>query len=103
MLQLTVVSIFLIRPFATVLLFRNEDITTDAAVYYHLLFLVDVNPVVVNIGFPCTYTGLQWALLLFAIEVSCIPCLIHHLFLNISIFRDSNIDYIRSKMSESRF
>ena len=23
---------FLIRPFATVLLFRNEDITTDAAV-----------------------------------------------------------------------
>ena len=71
--------------------------------YYHLLFLVDVNPVVVNIGFPCTYTGLQWAMLLFAVEVSCIPCLIHHLFLNISIFRDSNIDYIRSKMSESRF
>ena len=32
LLQLTVVSTFLIRPFATVLLFRNEDITTDAAV-----------------------------------------------------------------------
>ena len=32
MLQLTVVSIFLIRPFATVLLFRNEDITIDDAV-----------------------------------------------------------------------
>ena len=29
--------------------------------------------------------------------------LIHHLFLNISIFRDFNIDYIRSKMSQSRF
>ena len=85
------------------LLFRNEDITTDAPFYYHLLFLVDVNPVVVNIGIPCTYIGLEWAMLLFAIEVSCIPCLIHHLFLNISIFRDSNIDYIRSNMSESRF
>ena len=57
LLQLTVVSIF--NPaFATVLLFRNEDITTDAAVYYHFLFLMDVNPVVVNIAFPCTYTGL---------------------------------------------
>ena len=32
LLQLTVVSIFLIRPFATMPLFRNEDITTDAAV-----------------------------------------------------------------------
>ena len=44
--------------------------------YYHLLFLVDVNPVVVNIGFPCTYTGLQWAMMLFAVEVSCIPSLV---------------------------
>ena len=32
LLQLTVVSIFLIHPFATVLLFRNEDITTYAVV-----------------------------------------------------------------------
>ena len=31
LLQLTVYP-FLIRPFATVLLFRSEDITTDAAV-----------------------------------------------------------------------
>ena len=44
LLQLTVVSIF--NPaFATVLLFRNEDITTDAG---HLLFLVGANPVVLN-------------------------------------------------------
>ena len=64
---------------------------------------LDVNPVIVNIGFSCTYTGLQWATMLFAVEVSCIPCLIHDLFLNLSIFTDSNIDYIRSKMSESRF
>ena len=85
------------------LIFRNEDITTDVAVLLPFAILVDVNPVVVNIGFPCTYTGLQWAMLLFAVEVSCISCLIHHLFLNISIFRDSNIDYIRSKMSKSRF
>ena len=85
------------------LLFSNEYITTDAAVLLPFAFLVDVNPVVVNIGLPCTYTGLQWAMLLFAVEVSCIPCLIHHLFLNLSIFKDSSIDYIRSKMSESRF
>ena len=85
------------------LLFRNEDITTVAAVLLPFAILVDVNPVVVNIGFPCTYIGLQWVLVLFAIEVSCIPCLIPYLFLNISIFRDSNIEYIRSKMSESRF
>ena len=32
LLQLTVVSLFLIRPFATVLLFRNGDITKDATV-----------------------------------------------------------------------
>ena len=85
------------------LLFRNEDITTDATVLLPFAILVDVNPIVVNIDFPCTYTGLQWAILLFAVEVSCIPCLIHHLFLNISIFRDSNIDNVRRKMSESRF
>ena len=85
------------------LLFHNEDITTDVAVLLAFAILVDVNHVVVNIGFPCTYTGLQWVMLLFAVEVSYIPYLIHHLFLNISIFRDSNIDYIRNKMSESRF
>ena len=32
MLQLTIVSIFLIHPFATVLLFQNEYLSTDAAV-----------------------------------------------------------------------
>ena len=35
--------------------------------YYHLLFFVNVKHVVVNIGFPCTYTGLQWAMPLFAV------------------------------------
>ena len=32
LLQLTVISYFVIRPFATVLLFRNEDITTYATI-----------------------------------------------------------------------
>ena len=46
---------FLIRPFATVLLFRNEDITTDAAVLLPFAIFCGCNPVVVNIGFPCIH------------------------------------------------
>ena len=58
----------------------THDITRDVA---HLLFLVDANPVVLNMP---VHVLMQRPMVLFAVKVSCIPCLtVFHIICAIAV------------------